>query len=42
MKMTKYLVTSICSEHVKTLVGLFGNKGLPQLIKLLRFSFFLK
>ena len=29
------------TRHVeKTLVGLFGNKGRPQLIKLLRFSFF--
>ena len=36
------LLTAICSERVKTLVGLFGNKGQPQLIKLLRFSFFLK
>jgi len=32
------LLTAICS--VKTLVGLFGNKGRPKLIKLLRFNFF--
>ena len=33
-----HALTAICS--VKTLVGLFGNKGRPKLIKLLRFNFF--